>query len=840
MRGIIQRMNFSKLRFMSVFVLAVILASGASAQNNTSIYEDSNSISESDIGTHQLQPMQDGFIDGFEDGDMDEWEIAGDTGGYVDASQANPYAGSWSSHIRVEGTNVGEFVYRGIFDWSDINPVSSVTSRIYTLDDSETTLSCIGFDDEGDTIGTVDIAACIRPPGKNPPEFSFIDRTDGGFSDNIIGDSIDTEEYYQISLDVDVDSNEATAILYYENGTLLYEDSFTLNADVGDSTMSPFHGAYTTAGTNHDIYFDDFIVGEAEPEVTNLGATEVGSSSAILNADVESLGSYNYMNASFYYREFGGTINDWVQTDEINISDTGNYSIEIGGLQDNTTYEFYPILNNQSDESDSYVDAIRHNFTTQEYNPFRNSSATILETINGSSINEGDLVQIGEISYTHVDPSVDEIDFRYYLRYPNGTLIDMGFLATPGDDVSEFSIGQTQSGFIDWNTDSVPSEIWNEHAGETLNISIAITDTGNFERTVSDYALIDIQVPGEGGVIYDAVSAALNPIQDLLDSLIDIITDLLDSVISTLEDLLGSVVDFLQDIINALWNALSWIANALLAILVTIVDFIVTIIGYILTILINIIQYLIFNITDIDYEYQNQTYDHLNETPANIIDILDGEIRLNGTENQADEFDSAFGTEDKTLITWREEYVLFSHEFGGNQSTNETEQDVSIDDRTYSVSLPFPKLFDPLGVPAGTVVVVNFLIMISAFVMSIIPDPIVDLSSAFLSSLGAILDAIIMILGYTVSAINWALNEGTQYIYYGLMVGAFAKLIHYWEMFEDRNMSMAELINYIINDIINLFDTAVRLAVAAQDIANDMFKIMIHIINTIRGIIRGL
>lgn len=503
--------------------------------------------------------------------------------------------------------------------------------------------------------------------------------------------------------------------------------------------------------------------------------------------------------------------------------------------------------------------------------------------------------------------------------------------------------------------------------------------------------------------------------QSLLDNLIDSIRNIVNGVISVIQSVIQTIIDYVLLILEAIF-----------LIIVSIVNIIVQLIGFIITIIGNTLQFLVFNISDIDYNYNNTTYDNISDTPSELRGLLEGNTTLEVGQRQGDVFDSLYGLQNKTLITYRNDYTLFRYrvsalaaqfldrevnstnigdpvnnpntlnnytsnenleynvtdrfgrkecgfcigftdpQAGGDDNikyvnknltvprltddidamiwidstayarsidanhymriyiynvskmvtrtveqeitdgsdtqsarvyldinkendthyrftTNTTESnpennyyihrdnaefyqwevynnDPQVSDakglwitqwnstvdewspstiQDFNIVLPFPKIFDPLGTPIGSVAIGNFFIILVSWIIGIIPDPIKNVVWAFISSLGSILELITKILSWTVTGVDWLLDKGIEYLYYGAILGGLYKGMHYFEMYQN-GVSTSEIVDTAIHDAIEIFDTVIRIVVAAQQFANQMFAIMVHIVNTIRGIIRGI
>lgn len=504
----------------------------------------------------------------------------------------------------------------------------------------------------------------------------------------------------------------------------------------------------------------------------------------------------------------------------------------------------------------------------------------------------------------------------------------------------------------------------------------------------------------------------------LIDSLISGFSNLFEGITSLLTDILQFIFDALEELIL-------FLIDLVIGFLTILIDILVSIIGYIFVILGNLTQYLMFNITDLDWQYDNQTYDYLNQTDSNTLDVLSGNITSTVNERQDSYLDSAWGVNGKTLVTYNNEIKIFDYELyssvfdrSGDQpvwlsntyndnfstdnntglyscigdnplnydSTNEyisctsgnakivgtgfygtdksvqktnisiqafSDEDNEFSDFSYSlesfsdkystsvsstrntdniptylqvanerintthmwsnvsfyyegfeenldventqvvqyevnqsdigfqinfsgetvsedeeiritnvssdyvldreftsgtvyepdslsITLPIPKEFDPKGLPYGSSGTVNLAIGLFGFVVDVIPEPIYEVASTFIVTANSFVEFVVSVVLWTTGGINWIVNDGAEYIYYGALAGGGFKLLHYWEKIDNSNMSSSEAFNYIFNDIMNMFDTGLKIVVESYRMLTDMFELMIHIINTVRGIIRGV
>ena len=90
---------------------------------------------------------------------------------------------------------------------------------------------------------------------------------------------------------------------------------------------------------NGTVYGDDmtFRTGTTPPTVVTNAATNITTTSAILNGNLTSMGTANLVNVSF---EWGETINYGNETTPQGLTSAGNFSAPLTGLSPGTTYHF--------------------------------------------------------------------------------------------------------------------------------------------------------------------------------------------------------------------------------------------------------------------------------------------------------------------------------------------------------------------------------------------------------------------------------------------------------------------------------------------------------------------
>jgi len=106
------------------------------------------------------------------------------------------------------------------------------------------------------------------------------------------------------------------------------------------------------------------LIGEAEveePQISTLTTSGITTSSAVLNGNLSSLGSFLEVGVSFEWRKSGQTA--WQQTTVSNKSSTGSFSRLLSGLDSNTIYQVRAVVEWLNDGLQKKVGNVR-DFTT--------------------------------------------------------------------------------------------------------------------------------------------------------------------------------------------------------------------------------------------------------------------------------------------------------------------------------------------------------------------------------------------------------------------------------------------------------------------------------------------
>lgn len=205
-------------------------------------------------------------------------------------------------------------------------------------------------------------------------------------------------------------------------------------------------------------------------------------------------------------------------------------------------------------------------------------------------------------------------------------------------------------------------------------------------------------------------------------------------------------------------------------------------------------------------------------------------------------------------VDWEDEmdaYLFYiSHDMTGEFIENENdgnETDNGIDNglSVISIDMPFPKMVEDLGLPLGSIILINVTITLLAGLWSLTPNVIQDIFTLLFTAGMTILTVATDIIVWVTSAINFIFNEGffllkwALYGYVGFKSLYYAELL--WKATDSTNSyTYAQAFNELFTDLEHIL-------FRINDLAHQSFVIMTHAVNTVthfinmvRGMFRGL
>ena len=151
-----------------------------------------------------------------------------------------------------------------------------------------------------------------------------------------------------------------------------------------------------------------------------------------------------------------------------------------------------------------------------------------------------------------------------------------------------------------------------------------------------------------------------------------------------------------------------------------------------------------------------------------------------------------------------------------------------------------PKKFQNIGIPVLGITLINIIFLISGIIMLFIPEPIKEIAILFISTLANITSFIFKVITSVASFISWATSDGLNKL---IKLSSYALLFkagHYLKIaFEDDN-GITHAIDMVVNDVFRVFNASMRVIDLSYNLASSLFATIIHIVNTIRGFIRGI
>jgi len=149
----------------------------------------------------------------------------------------------------------------------------------------------------------------------------------------------------------------------------------------------------------------------------------------------------------------------------------------------------------------------------------------------------------------------------------------------------------------------------------------------------------------------------------------------------------------------------------------------------------------------------------------------------------------------------------------------------------------YPKVFDDLGWPFGSIIIINIVFLFTATMAKVLPDFIVDGARALFEVASLVVNTVITVLLLIGRGINWLFTDGAEMAIYAVYGFIGVKLIRYYEMFVDRNLTGLEVIEYIYMDVLDMFDRLIRVLDTGYLILFRMFDVLMDMVRFVKSLI---
>lgn len=186
----------------------------------------------------------------------------------------------------------------------------------------------------------------------------------------------------------------------------------------------------------------------------------------------------------------------------------------------------------------------------------------------------------------------------------------------------------------------------------------------------------------------------------------------------------------------------------------------------------------------------------------------------------------------------------------GNITYLSSENDTARVESDVRITLPIPKLYDPMGSPIGTPILINFGLLIVSLIMFLIPQPVVD-SFKFIAT--SVTDIIALAIETATIGAKWLMyirEVGIERLKQLLLLGLIFLGANYARQIREAvngQRDIDDVATEIFNDVMDKVATLERITYRALDTVGNIaslfaliFNTMVNIYHTIKSHIPGL
>lgn len=568
------------------------------------------------VGLINSVSAQDILNDGFEDGDYTnnpEWVLSNDDSAITEVNQDRAYSGDYSFMIDQNGDSSNPEARTNLDD--EIQPSYM---EIYIYPDKldargirwDNNVGALEFDGDGSIE-------------------SYI-----GNDDNEILANWDNNEWNYLKVEYDWDNSEADVI--HQDNTIANDIPFS-SSDI-DYTEITVYGQGESIGYFDEVSYD--IQDEAPPEITdiqtnipdnweNLDIETTAEATDDASIDQVKVSIWEDNNLVVENQSMTNTDGDTYKATDLHPVDAAEYEVEVWA---NDT--------DGLENTENLTETVQSPATSYIENVFDGNDVGNDETLN-------DFFYTSDLTKTN--ENITQIVNYYDLTVETDNETFTETLKVSSVNTTEDSVGETYGGYENFDASQISDGFWDQAVSKGNFIVEAYTEfdySNESNRTVETDNSVTLNALDEQGIFESAL-------EWFWDNFVE---GPIDTVVEVLNDILDAVTDTVKTILYGLLEAILYVAYF-------IVNIFTVVIGYILTIIGNLIQYFVFFHTDIDYQYEDSTYDDFEDIEdASFFDLINDEIEIEESETQTDQFDAPFGNTGKTFLTYNNEVEFFEYD----------------------------------------------------------------------------------------------------------------------------------------------------------------------------------